>query len=839
MKDENPHRAGQGATGAEDQAQQRQSTSSSAPPQLSGTARQSADETAIEFLRLMLPDRGFYAAMIVKSAKQKYNRFASTIPELWEIIKKADKAGDAAYHACASFKEARHDPKGTPRARRRYGRTKHNADWAKALWADIDAGVGKPYADWHEAANAVGEFCKKTGLPRPLVVLSGLGLHVYWPLQEALDREIWERYARGLKALAAKHGLHVDPARTADISSVLRTPGTHHRKGEIRRVRCGPFVQPFQIEQFSILLEVAEELPTADREIAIFNSAELPPWLRDGLGEPLKDRALAGMEEFEPSSGEMVAARCQQLRKLRDEKGRLTEPLWYAGLGVLASCGDGDRLGHDWSSGDPRYTEQETQERLDRARGFGPTTCAKFHSLNPEPCVRCPHWQKITSPIQLGRDTERDNRAAPNEGGEESEKSNNREEESNQTNSEEQHDQAQENSGASQNPFPLRWHGESDPNISRKWLVKERLPETGAGLISGQWGTYKTFIAIDLSASVMTGKTFSGRPVKRKGGVLFIAAEGASEIPIRLCGVVEAKFPEHKGNLPFAWSEQSPMLLAKDAPTVLKDIAERAADRMRAEFNLPLVLIVIDTMSAAAGFRDENSSAEGQLAMNVLGELSKCTGALVLACDHFGKAVETGTRGTSAKEAAADVVVACLAEKNSAGNVTNRRIAIRKLRSGLTGGETNFTLRTVNLGLDEDGEPITTCVVEWSPVTVTAAPEVPKGKGWPKPASLFRASLVTATEQHGSEQKPFPDGPAVLAVELEKVHQEFDKRYALDGPDRDKALSKRRQAFKRSRTEAEARGLIGGREIDGKFMVWLTNPEDGATQPKSSPPGQR
>jgi hypothetical protein len=283
MKDEDPHRAGQGATGAEDQAQQHQSTSSSAPPQLSGTlsssARQSADETAIQFLRLILPDRGFYAAMIVRSAKKKYNRFASSIPELWEIIKLADEAGQTAYHACASFKESRHDPKDTPRAKRRYGRTKHNAEGAKALWADIDAGPGKPYADWHDAANAVGKFCRKTGLPRPLFILSGLGLHIYWPLQKMLDRKTWERYARGLKALCVTHDLHVDPTRTADISTVLRTPGTYHRKGEARQVRCGPLVQPFQIEQFRILLDAVDEAPERVWSIGINIKDAMPPWL--------------------------------------------------------------------------------------------------------------------------------------------------------------------------------------------------------------------------------------------------------------------------------------------------------------------------------------------------------------------------------------------------------------------------------------------------------------------------------------------------------------------------------------------------------------------------------
>src|SRR5215471_8212902 len=62
----------------------------------------------------------------------------------------------------------------------------------------------------------------------------------------------------------------------------------------------------------------------------------------------------------------------------------------------------------------------------------------------------------------------------------------------------------------------LIWHGEVDPTSARKWLVQDLLPETGVALISGQWGTYKTFVANDLSAAVMTGTTFINRQVMRK-----------------------------------------------------------------------------------------------------------------------------------------------------------------------------------------------------------------------------------------------------------------------------------------------------------------------------------
>jgi hypothetical protein len=230
----NPRRVEGDATGLEavEQFQQKNSTASPTPFQ----SPKSIDDVARQFLRQILPDIGPYVAYIVEPTR-KYNKFAATIEDLWEIIAAADRVGHTAYHACATYQDARYDPKGTLPGQRRYGRTKRNARCAKALWLDIDAGPGKPYSDSKAAARAVAEFCRVTGLPTPIVVLSGFGIHVYWALVQALDPETWGWYARGLKALCVKHGLQADPARTADITSVLRTPGTHHRKAGIRLVQ--------------------------------------------------------------------------------------------------------------------------------------------------------------------------------------------------------------------------------------------------------------------------------------------------------------------------------------------------------------------------------------------------------------------------------------------------------------------------------------------------------------------------------------------------------------------------------------------------------------------------
>jgi hypothetical protein len=237
-------------------------------------------------------------------------------------------------------------------------------------------------------------------------------------LEYPLDRGTWERHARGLKALCIKHGLHVDHNRTTDISSVLRTPGTHHRKGEAKEVLSGSMVGPFPISAFPIV--VAD--PGSSARTRVSKQSNLPdPFrlprpdylkalpCRGGLVETVI-RSIDSGRDFEPASGAVAADHCGQLAEFRDKQGQIAEPLWYAGLGVLAHCADGHQLGHDWSRGDPRYTERETQERLDRVRQFGPTTCKRFRELNPVGCRRCPWSRKINSPIVLGRASARGRR---------------------------------------------------------------------------------------------------------------------------------------------------------------------------------------------------------------------------------------------------------------------------------------------------------------------------------------------------------------------------------------------------------------------------------------------
>ena len=185
-------------------------------------------------------------------------------------------------------------------------------------------------------------------------------------------------------------------------------------------------------------------------------------------------------------------------------------------------------------------------------------------------------------------------------------------------------------------------------------------------------------------------------------------------------------------------------------------MVEHAANLLRDKFDVPTVLVFVDTVVVAAGYSksgDDNDAAIAQRIMSVLSGLSQQTGVLVVGIDHFGKVTETGTRGSSAKEGHADAVLALLADRELNGTVTNTRLAVRKLRDGTSGLELPFTPKTVEVGTDADGDPITRVVIDWA-----AAPEQAAAKGWSKSLQLLRRILMTLLVDRQGHDSPSSTG---------------------------------------------------------------------------------
>ena len=355
-----------------------------------------------QFLNHVLPAEGTKCWVAIRKTGSKseiQQGFVNTIDELIAALRHIDGRKWNAFMACATFDPAkladvqrRHDagerqPNGKPLKMRSH----ENALCAKSFWLDIDAGPKKPYATADAAIEALDNFCAATRLPLPTVVESGNGVHAWWTLDQVVPAATWERAAAALKSLTVTHGLHADPARTSDISSILRGTETTNWKdvANPKPVTCEELMPVVPAAAFmTALASVAPAMPSAPVPAA---SAGLAASLTNVSRPP-----------SEPSSAAKAVEHCKQLAHFRATKGNIEEPLWYANLGVLAHCADGEALAHEWSSGHPQYTAAETGNKLLQARSMaGPTTCKKFEDLNPAGCQGCPH--RVSSPILLGR----------------------------------------------------------------------------------------------------------------------------------------------------------------------------------------------------------------------------------------------------------------------------------------------------------------------------------------------------------------------------------------------------------------------------------------------------
>jgi len=640
-------------------------------------------------------------------------------------------------------------------------RNKANVAEMIGLHVDID------FKDVSDSPEEIDRKLAALRFPPSRVHASGNGRHCFWLFKESRPQADMDRVESALKLICDLVG---GDQVVAQACALMRLPGTHNTKfGKWIEVRVLTET-PIRYELDDLEEWLAEISPVILRKNrpAVVN-AETNPFLAHALAQGFKpsidvEKRLGAMSYMGGGESAIHATQLSVSASLMRSGTDVDEAV---GLILDATKGAATGYGERWN--------WNKEEKAIRAMA---TDWIKKHPVTPDRQAEA-KAAKVAAEIQA-------------------------------------------------RPAEIFWHGTAYNRAARSWLVNKLIPERGAGLASGQWGTAKTFAMLDLAASIMTGTPFAGREVNRRGGVLFIAAEGAHEIPIRLKGVVDQKLKpaamaaraggepmeSDLERLPFAWIEDCPSLKDIASFEKLALIAVAVSEQIKEQFDLPLVLIVIDTLSASADFEDANAAAEGQRIMNRLAELGRRTGAFVMAVDHFGKDVTTGTRGTTAKEGAADVVLALLAERAVNGTVTNTRMAVRKLRGGLQGIETPFDLKVVDADDDE-----TTCIIEWKPSKAKGTTVKEK---WTKSLKVFRASVTAAIVDHGAMIRPFGfEGPQVRAAGLDKVKLEFMAAYPAESSEA------KRKAFDRSLASARDRDLICSREIAGVDQVWIVEAQNG------------
>ena len=333
----------------------------------------------IEFFGRVLPDTGYYVATVINPDRRAQKSY-ETIDALANAVIRIDIAGGNVYYAMSSFIEAGN-------------RKQVNVELTKSLFIDVDCGEGKPFADQREGAKALKVFLKASGLPPPMIVNSGRGLHVYWPLTEALAPADWQPLADALKECAKHHDFQIDAAVTADSARVLRPVGTHNPKNgaEVALVKDAPDSTPGSMR--SALAQFLHKAP-----------------VKRGFTAQVKPvssitASLASGTEYEPAVAGNIIGGCAQVRWAANNQTDVEEPFWYALLGIAAFCDDPEGTAVAWSDQHPGYDYSKTVLKIEqwRGRATGPTTCAKFKDLRESGCKKCPYAGKITTPCQIGR----------------------------------------------------------------------------------------------------------------------------------------------------------------------------------------------------------------------------------------------------------------------------------------------------------------------------------------------------------------------------------------------------------------------------------------------------
>jgi putative DNA primase/helicase len=242
-----------------------------------------------------------------------------------------------------------------------------------------------------------------------------------------------------------------------------------------------------------------------------------------------------------------------------------------------------------------------------------------------------------------------------------------------------------------------------------EWLIKRVLPRQGIASIYGASGSGKTFFMLDLLLSISCKPDWHQQKVKNVP-VTYVCLESQSGIANRIrAWEVAAKYGRPE-NFKIITSKFSLM-----SDTDIRELAAAINDK-----NMGGGVIAIDTLNAACPNSDENASKDMGIIIASMKKLQRLTNGLILFNHHTGKDKTQGMRGHSSLIAALDIAI----ELKSG---TKRSWRIKKNKDGEEGEEFGFKLIQHAVGIDEDGEQITSCSLEL--IAPSARPQLaPKGK---------------------------------------------------------------------------------------------------------------
>ncbi|PVY29919.1 AAA family ATPase [Williamsia muralis] len=154
---------------------------------------------------------------------------------------------------------------------------------------------------------------------------------------------------------------------------------------------------------------------------------------------------------------------------------------------------------------------------------------------------------------------------------------------------------------------------------------------------AGPAGSFKSFVAVGLCCALASSKPWGRHPVKARGRVLYVAAEGGKGVGLRVAG-----WCHHYGMDPVElhdWFHTIPEPIQLGDPAHVEYLLARVRE-------LQPALVVFDTRARSTVGLEENSATDQGLAIESAERIRRAADCTVLMVHHTGKS--GNQRGTTA-----------------------------------------------------------------------------------------------------------------------------------------------------------------------------------------------
>jgi len=247
------------------------------------------------------------------------------------------------------------------------------------------------------------------------------------------------------------------------------------------------------------------------------------------------------------------------------------------------------------------------------------------------------------------------------------------------------------------------WVSEAAMSLQMPYVIKGIIGPAQITVCWGAPGSGKTFVVLEASCAVGSGQRWHGRRTTA-GTVLYVLAESSRPYAENRIAALKRECPT------MANATVLFVPLALDLLHGERGDVERVIDTAKhlGKEHAKVSLIVVDTLAVTFGGGDENKSEDmGAYVANIKRIVAE-TGAAVVIVHHCGKDEAKGMRGHTALLGALDAELVIEMARDG-----QRILRTGKVRDGDAYMDLfAFRLRPVELGTDQDGEAVRTCVVE-------------------------------------------------------------------------------------------------------------------------------